>query len=457
MAIEVSNKTKLHRLASILTPIFSTQKSRSFSTAFNSSNPITSKFSQQSHYRKQISLASLLQRYGFPSSQLYNFISKNNFLQNSDLQELEKSLGILMKLQIPQKPLVSLVSDCPGVLEFKFLKKWERGFQESELSSASPVMMRNVLELARRFQLDPDGFSSNVKVLRSLGFSDGTVSRVLEDFPAIVMMNEREIQHRIAFLMEIGIPRNENDRFLCSCPGVLRFGVEDRLKPLLVEFGDLGFGEDLVRKEIVREPRILSMELGELSRCLELLKTLKCREPIKENIFIEGAFRAGFQVKLRVDCLCKHGLIRREAFKVLWKEPRLILYEIEDIEKKIEFLVHRMKFDVGRLVDVPEYLGVNFDKQIVARYNVIEYLRAKGGLGFEVGLRDLIKPSRLRFYNLYVKPYPECEKMYGRYSGDVQVKSRHPVSLWKLFRPQRHTEESREDVENMKSFMEPLV
>ncbi|KAK7843070.1 transcription termination factor mterf15 [Quercus suber] len=269
------------------------------------------------------------------------------------------------------------------------------------------------------------------------------------------MMNEKEMHRRIEFLMVIGIPRNELDRVFRSFPSILRFGVEDRLKPLLSEFGGLGFSEDLIRKEIVREPRILGMELGELSRCLELLRTLNCREPIKEKIFIKGAFRAGFEVKLRVDCLCKHGLIRREAFKVLWKEPRFIIYEIEDIEKKIEFLMHRMKFNVGCLVDVPEYLGVNFEKQIVPRYNVIEYLRGKGGLGFKLQLKDLIKPSRLRFYNLYVKPYPECEKMFGRFSGSVEVKSQHPVGLWKLFQPQQHSD-SKEDVINMKCFMESL-
>ena len=351
--------------------------------------------------------------------------------------------------------MVSLISDCPGVLEFEFLTKWEMGLSEFGFSGASPMMITNVLELARRFQLDPDGFSRSVKVLRGFGVTDGTVSRVLEGFPRVIMMNEKEMHRRIEFLMVIGIPRNELDRVFRSFPSVLRFGVEDRLKPLLSEFGGLGFSEDLIRKEIVGQPRILGMELGELSRCLELLRTLKCREPIKEKIFIKGAFRAGFEVKLRVDCLCKHGLIRREAFKVLWKEPRLIIYEIEDIEKKIEFLMHRMKFNVGCLVDVPEYLGVNFEKQIVPRHNVIEYLREKGGLGFELGLKDLIKPSRLRFYNLYVKPYPECEKMFGRFSGGVEVKSQHPVGLWKLFKPQLHSD-SKEDVINMKCFMESL-
>jgi hypothetical protein len=446
--MRVLTRSTLHRLTSTpkQSPIIPTHKTQFLSTSF----------SQQSHYRKQISLANLLQRYGFPSSQLHNFLAKNKFLLNSNSWEIEKSLGILLKLKIPQKSLVSLICDCPGVLEFEFLRKWEMGFLELEFLSGSPLIIRNVLELARRFQLDPYGFSRNVKVLRGLGFSDGTVSRVLEGFPRVIMMNKKEIHRRIVFFMDIGIERNEIDWIFRSFPSVLGFGVEERLKPLFFEFGDLGFSEDLVRKEIVREPRILGMELGELSRCLELLRTLKCRQPIQEKILIGGAFRAGFEVKLRVDCLCKHGLIRREAFKVLWKEPRLIVYEIENIEKKIDFLVHRMKLNVGSLVDVPEYLGVNFEKQIVPRYNVIEYLRAKGGLGFEVGLRDLIKPSRLRFYNLYVKPYPECERMFGRFSGDVEVKSRHPIGLWKLFKPPRHSE-SKEDVENMKCFVEFLT
>ncbi|PKI47716.1 hypothetical protein CRG98_031849 [Punica granatum] len=196
------------------------------------------------------------------------------------------------------------------------------------------------------------------------------------------------------------------------------------------------------------------MELGELSRCLDLLWSLRCREAVRRKIFDEGAFRAGFEVKLRVDCLCGHGLIRRDAFRVLWKEPRLILYEIEDIEGKIEFLLNTMKYGIESLVDVPEYLGMNFKKQIIPRYSVIEYLRSRGGLGDPIQLRDLVKLSRLRFYNLYVKPYPECEKLYGRFSAD-KVKSRHPVGLWKLLKPQKFPE-SKGDVRNMRSFMESL-
>ncbi|OMO51363.1 Mitochodrial transcription termination factor-related protein [Corchorus olitorius] len=251
-------------------------------------------------------------------------------------------------------------------------------------------------------------------------FNDEVLTSVLEGFPRVTIMNESEIYEKIEFLGRIGIPRYGIERVFYVFPEVLRLNVENRLKQLLEEFLELGFSENEVREEIVRDPRVFGMELGEMSRSLGLLRTLKCRVPIKQRICGEGEYRAGLQVKLIVDCLCKYGLIRREAFKV------------------------------------PEYLGVDFDKQIVPRYNVIEYLGLKGAMGFEVGLKSLIKPSRLRFYNFYVKPYPECEKMFGRFAQDVGLQRGHPVGMWKLFKPQQYTE-SKDDVENIKSFIEPLV
>ncbi|KAF4377072.1 hypothetical protein G4B88_023858 [Cannabis sativa] len=334
-----------------------------------------------------------------------------------NLKDMEKSLGILFNFKIPQNELVSLVCECPGVLDCQFLNKWEMSFSQLGLSTGSPSMVRSVLEHSRKYHLDPNNFFKTLVVLRGMGFNNATLSSVLEGFPE-----------------------------------VLGFGVEDRLKPLISEFKALGFDNDLISGEISRDPRILSMELGELSRCFELLRSLKCRVAILEKIYSEGEFRAGFEVKLRVDYFCKQGLTRREAFEVLWKEPRSIVYKMEDVEQKVDFLVNRMKFNIRCLLEVPEYVGVNFDKQIVPRFNVIEYLRSKDGLGSPIGLRALIKPSRLKFYNLYVKPYPECLKFFGRYSEDVEVKSQQPVGLWKILKPQSKPA-TKEDVENMKVFM----
>ncbi|KAG7590066.1 Transcription termination factor mitochondrial/chloroplastic [Arabidopsis suecica] len=410
----------------------------------------------QSHYRKRILLANLLQRYGFPPSSLQHFLSRNNHLLNSDLVETETSLGILLSLKIPQKSLVSLICDCPNVLRSEFLRKWRVPLFDCGKHGVSSSAIKSVLEHSSRIGIGPDKFYECIRVLKGLGFCDSTVSRILSSFPGVLLVNEIEIHRKIEFLVGIDIPRDNIERFFHVFPEVLGIGTETRLKPLLDEFINMGFSKDDIKKEIAREPRVLGLELGELPRCLELINTLKCREVIRVSILSEGAFRAGFKVKLRVDCLCKYGLIRRDAFKVVWKEPRVILYEIEDIEKKIEFLTNRMGFHINCLADVPEYLGVNLQKQIVPRYNVIDYLKLKGGLGCDIGLKGLIKPSMKRFYNLYVKPYPECERIFGKRKENARVNKRHPVGLWKLMKPSSHLT-TKEDVVNMKSFIESLA
>ena len=76
-------------------------------------------------------------------------------------------------------------------------------------------------------------------------------------------------------------------------------------------------------------------------------------------------------------------------------------------------MISDMGFPVRNLIEVPDYLGVNFHKQILPRYRVIAYLRYKGGLGVEVTLKTMMRLTRNQFYNKYVRPYPDCEKIFG--------------------------------------------
>lgn len=453
MALRVLGRSIIHiQFNSIhrLTREFPYPVLRQFSTNTKKArNPIP----QNSLDRNLISLSGLFRRYGFSPPQLHNFLKNNQFLLNLNPSHAERSLKILLSFKPSQEFLASIVYSCPSVLELDFLTKWETKFSEMGLSSFTCSAIQNIFEVCRRFDLGPNDVSSCITCLKGLGFSESTVINILEAFPMVIMMDEDKTHDKMRFLMDIGIEKDDIDRIFHLFPSFMAFEVGHRMKPLFDEFEDLGFSLDVIRREVIKDPRVLGMEVGELSQSLRMLRSLKCRARIKENIFHIGAFRAGFEVKLRVDCLRKYGLTYRDAFTVLWKEPRAVLYEIMDIEKKIEFLLRTMKFDIFCLVQVPEYLGVHFEKKIVPRFNVINYLRSSGRLVDDVGLRSLIKSSRFRFYNLYVKPYSECEELYGRYAGACEVKSRHPIGMWKLFKPLKHSE-SREDIKNIKSFME---
>ena len=115
----------------------------------------------------------------------------------------------------------------------------------------------------KEYPLEPVDVSRCVKILKGLWLRDGTVARVLEEFPRVIVMNDGEIQRKIQFFMGIGIPENSINRIFHSLLRILGFGIEDRLKPLLSEFLKLGFAEKVVRWEISREPWMLGEHQSE--------------------------------------------------------------------------------------------------------------------------------------------------------------------------------------------------
>ncbi|XAR63825.1 hypothetical protein NMG60_11023923 [Bertholletia excelsa] len=119
---------------------------------FSAVRSLSREFSQESQCRKIISVADVLQRNGFPSSQLDDYLAKNRFLLNSTPSEIDKSLKLLFRLKSSQEFLVSTMYNCPQLLDFEFLKNWEMGLGITN-ANASSLMIQNILEVARKFSL----------------------------------------------------------------------------------------------------------------------------------------------------------------------------------------------------------------------------------------------------------------------------------------------------------------
>ncbi|KAL6842108.1 hypothetical protein ACP4OV_028087 [Aristida adscensionis] len=232
-----------------------------------------------------------------------------------------------------------------------------------------------------------------------------------------------------------------------------------RLGRLLDELRGLGLPGGEIKHALESDAEgLLAMDPGEPTRLLELLRGLRCRPAVRDQVLAPGALRAAVAARRRVELLHARGLSRRDALGVLAGEPRAILYSVEDVERKVEFLVEAMGFEIGWLVQYPEFLGVNLDNWIVPRHNVIEHLCSVGGLGDPVEMKHYVRLSRRRFYDMFVKPYPECQRIFGglvREREEKAVRRQHPAGLWKLFTPKKY-ERNEDDVKNMKLLVESL-
>ena len=219
---------------------------------------------------------------------------------------------------------------------------------------------------------------------------------------------------KIEYLKSIGLIGEDIDNVYSTFHALLAHSIEDKLKPLVTELESLGFTGHHIVKTIVYNPYVFLMKVGgDLSSCVSLLMNLRCRKPLQDKIYKEGIIAGSRRVKERLEYLTKQGLSHREAFKLLEKEPHIIHYDLHSIEEKVNFFISDMGFPIRNLIEVPNYLGVNFHKQILPRYRVIAYLRYKGGLGVEVTLKTMMRLTRNQFYNKYVRPYPNYEQIFG--------------------------------------------
>ncbi|PUZ67164.1 hypothetical protein GQ55_3G411000 [Panicum hallii var. hallii] len=298
-------------------------------------------------------------------------------------------------------------------------------------TSSSPPDPRELLRIDRILNRPP-----------TAAVAAGQPSQALQHPRAATSLHH--LLHRAA-----GLTAAESASLLGRLPGA---HAHPRLGRLLQELAGLRLPGAEIKAALASDPEgLLSMDPGEPSRLLELLRDLRCRKAVKEQVLARGALRAAAVARRRVELLHARGLTRHDALRVLAAEPRAMLYSPEDVERKVEFLVDTMGFEVGWLVQYPEFLGVNLDKWIIPRHNVVEHLKSVGGLGDPVEMKHYVRLSRRRFYNMFVKPYPECERIFGGLvrEREEMVRQQHPTGLWKLFTPAKY-ERTQEEVTNMK-------
>eukprot|EP01018_Ginkgo_biloba_P033304 Gb_18638 [translate_table: standard] len=404
--------------------------------------------------RGLVAVTRLLERYDFPRTNVFHLIQKQNCLLKCYESELIKTLSALEAYGFSRETLPCLIDSCPSVLDSGYLNKWHPLFSRLKKLPNRAVIIEKILKYCRRFGVEPVGpqnyeenikflashrigssyvakflqkcpllfflnrksdIEPNIRVLRDAGVRNENIHDVLRKFLNVVTYRVPSLVSKIDYLKSIGLGREDIDHVCSKFPAILGHSVEDKLKPLVHELQSLGFSGHRLVKTIVNNPYVFSMKVGgELSRCVLLLKHLRCRKSIQDKILEQGIIRGSRRVKARVECLTKHGLSHREALKLLEKEPRIIIYDLRCIERKVNFLINDMGFPIRNLIEVPDYLGVNFEKQIIPRHKVIVYLRSRGGLGMEVTLKTMMKLTRNQFYNKYVRPYPDCEKFFGK-------------------------------------------
>ncbi|KZV45899.1 hypothetical protein F511_35492 [Dorcoceras hygrometricum] len=237
--------------------------------------------------------------------------------------------------------------------------------------------------------------------------------------------------------------------------------------------------QDFLLSTVGSCPRVLELEfLKNWQKGLLQLRGFNITTKAVKN-FLEIASKLGLSSDGVLKCILylkELGLSESTIIRILEEEPMIMVSKRDEIMEKVEFLLgigfQRKEIDIiirmfpPFVKDVlkPSWRQGNMSKEafktIVKKTvdKVSSAMKSHRIPKSQARINHYIDSSRGKLTKLImfvltqkltpniliVKTYPELEKVYGRFSGEVQVQSRHPVGMWKLFTPRQYLE-SKED------------
>lgn len=132
----------------------------------------------------------------------------------------------------------------------------------------------------------------------------------------------------------------------------------------------------------------------------------------------------GGKFEERMEVFKGFGWSKVEILSAFKKAPKFNLFAVENIQKKMEFLVGRAGCKPSYIASHPMLLSFNLEKRLKPRHCVIEILKVNNLAGREWDLYNIMCYTDKTFVEKIILPYeqqvPEIDKIYrSAFSGQI--------------------------------------
>ncbi|KAL6003953.1 hypothetical protein ACLOJK_004499 [Asimina triloba] len=182
---------------------------------------------------------------------------------------------------------------------------------------------------------------------------------LLQRFPRVVGYTVEHLEMDIQFWRSFGFSQEETSRIICACPSVFGISRERKLQPRIEFLQQCGLNTNDIYRFLIKAPFFLNLSFGDnLSKKLCLLVKLgyKCRT--KELATAMGvATRTSCEnMQMVVSVSLDYGLSCEDILIMSKRNPRVLQYNHETLENKMQYLVEEIGGDIGELSAFPAFL-----------------------------------------------------------------------------------------------------
>ncbi|KAK3417891.1 hypothetical protein EUGRSUZ_H03876 [Eucalyptus grandis] len=315
--------------------------------------------------------------------------------------------------------------------------------------SASSVFNRVVFRTSAR----PDAV---VNVLKSHGFSQSQISRLIGKGPHLLLANpERTLLPKLKYLSSVGFSVSDLANLISASPYLLTRSLEKHLIPNFGRLRDfLGSDKNAVAA-IGRSPKILFKGFeATVDPFVKILRDhgvressimwlVKCHSRTMIHWYdrlegtVEKTKRMGFddpsaakfpvamlavmamsesKWERKFDAYGRWGWSRDDAMSAFVKCPRCMTMSEEKIMAVMGFFVNELGFESSFLLQHPRLISMSLEKRIRPRGLVFKHLSSHGLMKTKIGLTTLLTVSDEDFLVKFLTPHigevPELLDIY---------------------------------------------
>ncbi|KAK4275607.1 hypothetical protein QN277_018657 [Acacia crassicarpa] len=333
-------------------------------------------------------------------------------------------------------------------------------FTVSYLMNSLGMSTEVATKLSKRFKLkDPDQPDSVLNLLRSYGFSDPQISKIVGCYPQVLLANlEHNLLPRLRFVQSIGFAASEIPELFSFNPSLLILSLEKRIIPhyevLKSVLDDDGKGRKCLKgsiwrirsydvKNVVPNIKVLRDEGVPQSSVYSLLYRRANVAFMNRSSFFEyvkfvketgiepskAAFVEALIVvtqlskstwELKLDIFERCGWSRDVTLLAFSKYPNLMGMSEKKITSIMKFLIDEMGLRLEDIAGCPKILSYSMKQRIVPRWSVVKILKRKGLIKESVSLNTVIIISEKKFLDSFVFKFREkVPRLLEIYRGEL--------------------------------------
>ncbi|XP_050121649.1 transcription termination factor MTERF6, chloroplastic/mitochondrial-like [Malus sylvestris] len=310
----------------------------------------------------------------------------------------------------------------------------------------------------------PERADSVLALLRSHGFSETQISKLVRSRPQLLLANpEKTLLPKLEFFLSLGVSRQDLAQTLAFNPKLLSRSLKKQIIPTY----------DFLRS-IVSEKKLVAIfkhnscifvesncnvvenigflrELGMPQSCISMLlahfTTVLMVSPEKFGLLVSEVKEMGFNLEKSTSVnalrsLCgKNKLIwnrSREVFRrwgwseddvlsAFRKNPQFMIVSEKKLLQAMELLVNEMGWPSEMIAKYPVVLSLSLERRLIPRCLVVKVLLSKGLINENLNLGSVLLPPEKqfieRFVTKYLKQVPQLLSMYQRKVDVEDVRS----------------------------------